>query len=55
MDWGGLAVMSAETYEMMLGKTDLYKEIEEGLLDLEKNGKIDSSVVFSSLKEKYLV
>ena len=50
---GDLAVMSIETYEMLLGKADLYKKIEEGLEDLEEHGKIDADQVFSSLKAKF--
>jgi hypothetical protein len=45
--------MSIETYEMLLGKADLYKKIAEGLEDLEKNEKIDAEVVFSSLKSNF--
>ena len=50
---GDLAVMSIETYEMILGKADLYKKIDEGFADLTQNSKIDSSNVFSSLKKRF--
>ena len=50
---GDLAVMSIETYEMILGKADLYKKIEGGLADLELNPKKDSESVFKSIKSKF--
>ncbi|MFO7848459.1 MAG: type II toxin-antitoxin system prevent-host-death family antitoxin [Spirochaetia bacterium] len=50
---GDLAVMSIETYEMLVGKADLYKKIEEGLEDLENNESIAAEQVFSSLKSKF--
>lgn len=50
---GDLAVMSIETYEMLLGKVALHKKIEEGLEDLDNNEKIDADLVFSSLKTKF--
>ncbi len=50
---GDLAVMSIETYEMLMGKVDLYKKINEGLEDLEENEKLDAGEVFSSLKIKF--
>jgi prevent-host-death family protein len=50
---GDLAVMSIETYEMILGKADLYKKIDEGLTDLEMNPKRDSESVFETIKSKF--
>ncbi len=49
---GDLAVMSIETYEMLLGKDELYKMIDEGLEDLASEEKIDATQVFASLKNK---
>lgn len=49
---GDLAVMSIETYETLLGKADLYKQIEEGLEDLKNGEKVEAERVFSSLKAK---
>jgi prevent-host-death family protein len=50
---GDLAVMSIETYEMIIGKLDLYKRIEDGLDDIVKNQLRDSESVFTSLKSKF--
>ena len=50
---GDLAVMSIETYEMLVGKSELYKKIDEGLDDLEKNERMDAEQVFSNLKNKF--
>ena len=50
---GDLAVMSIETYEMLVGKSELYKKIDEGLDDLEKNERMDAGLVFSNLKNKF--
>ena len=36
---GDLAVMSIETYELLAGKLELYKSIEQGLEQV-KNGKV---------------
>ena len=49
---GDLAVMSIETYEMLLGKDELYKKIDEGLEDLGSKEKLDAARVFASLKNK---
>ena len=49
---GDLAVMSIETYELLAGKMELYKLIDEGL-EANKKGKAKSSeVVFSNLRAK---
>jgi PHD/YefM family antitoxin component YafN of YafNO toxin-antitoxin module len=49
---GDLAVMSIETYELLAGKMELYKLIDEGLT-AKKNKKTKSSdTVFSSMREK---
>lgn len=49
---GDLAVMSIETYELLAGKIELYKLLDEGL-DADKNGKTKSSdQVFSNIREK---
>lgn len=49
---GDLAVMSIETYELLAGKMELYKLIDEGI-KANKNGKTKSDVnVFSSIREK---
>ena len=49
---GDLAVMSIETYELLAGKMELYKLIDEGLI-ANKNKKTKSSDnVFSSMREK---
>jgi PHD/YefM family antitoxin component YafN of YafNO toxin-antitoxin module len=45
---GDLAVMSIETYEMIIHKMDLYKKINEGLIDI-KNGNTEDA--FSALNE----
>ncbi|MTW84754.1 type II toxin-antitoxin system prevent-host-death family antitoxin [Virgibacillus dakarensis] len=34
---GDLAVMSIETYEKLIGKFELYKLIDEGIADINKN------------------
>ncbi len=34
---GDLAVMSIETYELLVGKSELHQRIDEGLADLQKN------------------
>ena len=44
--------MSIETYEMLLGKDELYKKIDEGLEDLGSKEKLDAARVFASLKNK---
>ena len=49
---GDLAVMSIETYELLAGKMELYKLIDEGLT-ANKNKKTKSSdAVFSNMREK---
>ena len=49
---GDLAVMSIETYELLAGKMELYKLIDEGL-KANKNKKTKSSdAVFSNMREK---
>lgn len=45
---GDLAVMSIETYEMIINKMDLYKKINEGLIDI-KQGRTEDA--FSALNE----
>ena len=47
---GDLAVMSIETYEMLIGKMELHKLLEEGLAS-EKSGKVrPMSEVFSRIR-----
>ncbi|TVR60402.1 MAG: type II toxin-antitoxin system Phd/YefM family antitoxin [Spirochaetaceae bacterium] len=50
---GDLAVMSIETYELLAGKGELSKKIEEGLDDLRSGDKLDAAQVFTSLKNKF--
>lgn len=50
---GDLAVLSIETYEMLLGKVELYKKIDEGLEDLNKGEKTGAEEVFSTLKKRF--
>lgn len=49
---GDLAVMSIETYELLTGKLELYKLLDEGL-SADKNGKTNSSDdVFARMRDK---
>lgn len=50
---GDLAVMSIETYEMLLGKLELHRKIDQGLDDLKAGEKIEAEQVFSSLKQRF--
>ncbi len=47
---GDLAVMSIETYELLVGKNELHRLLDEGLAS-EKSGKVrPMSEVFSRIK-----
>jgi prevent-host-death family protein len=49
---GDLAVMSIDTYELLTGKMELFKLIDEGL-ESNKQGKTTSmEKVFSDIREK---
>lgn len=49
---GDLAVMSIETYELLAGKMELYKLIDEGLAAKKKGKTKSSDAVFSNIREK---
>ena len=46
---GDLAVMSIELYEFITDKYKLYKELEKGMVSLEKGEKYSSEEVFEEL------
>lgn len=49
---GDLAVMSIETYEMLINQIDLFKQINEGIQDLN-DGKIsEAATVIDRIKFK---
>jgi len=49
---GDLAVMSIETYELLVGKSELHKLLEEGLAS-ERSGKVrPMKEVFSKIRTK---
>jgi len=49
---GDLAIMSIETYELLTGKMELYKLLNEGL-DANKNGKTHpKDEVFTNIRAK---
>ena len=50
---GDLAVMSIETYELITGKIELYKLLEEGLADLKKEKGKPANDALMNLKTKY--
>ena len=49
---GDLAVMSIETYEMLINQIDLYKKINEGLKDVSEGRYEEASIVINRIKEK---
>lgn len=49
---GDLAVMSIETYELLLGKVELYKKIDQGIDDIKKGQKVDAESFFFRMKSK---
>ena len=50
---GDLAVMSIETYELITGKIELYKLLEEGMADLKKGKGKPANDALMNLKTKY--
>ena len=53
--YGDLVVMSMETYEISLGRLDLYQKLAEAEAEI-KNGTelLDGEEVFKTLRKKYL-
>lgn len=49
---GDLAVMSIETYELLAGKIELYKLLDEGLISEKEGLTRPSDDVFKSIREK---
>jgi len=49
---GDLAVMSIETYELLAGKLELYKLLDEGLHAHENGNVKPSEAVFSQIQKK---
>lgn len=50
---GDLAVMSIETYEAIIGRTELFRMINDGLESLKNDEATDAEIVFSSMKKKF--
>lgn len=50
---GDLAVMSIETYELITGKIELYKLLEEGIADLNEGKGKPAHDALMNLKTKY--
>lgn len=48
---GDLAVMSIETYERLAGKFELYKLLEEGILDLKYDRVVPVEEAFREIEE----
>jgi prevent-host-death family protein len=46
---GDLAVMSIELYEMLVDRYELYKELEKGIVSLERGEKFSSKEVYDEL------
>ena len=52
--YGHLVVMSMETYNEMLVKTDLYEKLVEAEMELNsKEELVDAEIVFEKLKNRY--
>ena len=52
--YGHLVVMSMETYNEMLVKTDLYEKLVEAEMELNsKEELVDAEIVFEKLKKRY--
>jgi prevent-host-death family protein len=49
---GDLAVMSIETYELLAGKLELYKLIQEGIDDIENGRTKPMKEAMKSIREK---
>ena len=49
---GDLAVMSIETYEMIINKIDLYKKINEGLIDIKQGKTEDAFIALNEIRRK---
>ena len=49
---GDLAVMSIETYELLAGKMELYKLLDEGLSADNEGRKKSSKKVFADIRSK---
>ena len=49
---GDLAVMSIETYELLAGKMELYKLLDEGLISHKEGSTRSSEDVFASIRDK---
>ena len=48
---GDLAVMSMETYEMLTGRYELYKLLDEGLEDVKNGRTLPLKDAFRKIKE----
>ena len=49
---GDLAVMSIETYEMLINQIDLYKKINEGIKDVNEGKYKEASEVIDRIKNR---
>ena len=49
---GDLAVMSIETYEMLINQIDLYKKINEGIKDVNEGRYEEATIVIERIKAK---
>ena len=51
---GDLAVMSIETYEMLVGRMELYRLLDEGEADIQKGNIIPFEDAISDIKKELL-
>jgi len=51
---GDLAVMSIENYEKLVGKFELYKLLEEGMISIKERNVVSAEDAFENIKSELL-